>query len=110
MPLFVGERIEENQNRTVALKFVKLKYKHETDKEFTIYTYLHAIDNSYVEQFGIPAVYYYKQYSPGHMLLAMTFFDGGDLIDVAQKGHFELSDDKNVINSLLLFKDFVSGL
>lgn len=90
------------------MKFVKLKHKTETDKEYIIYTYLKAIDDTYVEQFGIPAVYYYKQYGPGHMLMAMTFFDGGDLIDVARKGYFELSDEKNVINSLLLFKDFVS--
>lgn len=42
--------------------------------------------------------------------MAMTFFDGGDSIDVAQKGYFVLSDENNVINSLLLFKDFVSGI
>lgn len=58
--------------RVVAMKFTRDAYFAE--REFEIYTYLNAINNTDIERFGIPAVYYFGTWHD-HILMAITLLD-----------------------------------
>lgn len=58
--------------RDVAMKFTQDAYFAE--REFEIYTYLNAINNTDVERYGIPAVYYFGTWHD-HVLMAITLLD-----------------------------------
>lgn len=85
----------------VALKFVPKVNISFTNREIQIYSYLDAIDNPDVEKYGIPNVYYYGKWGT-YMLTVFSLFDY-DLMNVAE--HFP----NHSINSLILFRDFVSA-
>lgn len=96
-------------NSIVAMKFVKLEHIDEAKREYEIYSYLNAVDNAKeCERFGIPNVYYYHEWKE-HMIIVLSYFNGGDLIDVHTKGHFLETFGNQCINSLILFREFVSS-
>lgn len=97
---FTGIRIADN--KLVALKFMDGNRMEDPHREYKIYTYLHAIATPNVERFGIPTVYYYKKWK-GFILMVLSYLNGGDLITAVEAGHF-----KNPLDSLILFRDFVS--
>lgn len=99
------------ENVTVAIKFVADDKMKEAQKEFEILTYLGADKiankiankNTTVEQYGIPAVYYYGHWE-GYTVTAITKCDK-DLIDIGNDGG--LNDPLDI---LILFRNFVSFL
>lgn len=58
----------------VAMKFTSLKHGIAAEKEYEAYSYLNAINNTAVEQFGIPTVYFYGAWSD-YVMLAITLMD-----------------------------------
>lgn len=84
----------------VAMKFTHLKSKMYSDKEFEIYSYLHAIDNPEMEHFGIPTVYYYGTWECT-VMMAISLLDS----ELNKKSEtFNL----NVLDALIICKEFVS--
>lgn len=87
---FAGELLKPVK-REIAMKFIPPRNKEFAEEEYTIYTCLNAINNTDVERYGIPSIYYfgsYKNYTMiGFTLLEKEFnsvFDDFDfdLIDV----------------------------
>lgn len=73
-----------------------------------MYGYLNAIGNTEIGNFyGISSLLYYQEWG-GFMLSAFPLFDGGDLHDLFLKDYFDHSKSSLAINSLILFRDFVS--
>lgn len=105
-----GER--SSDKFSIAMKFSPWEHKSVMDREFEMYTYLHAVNKTNVEQYGISPILYYKKLQwedDEYMLAVFSFFDGGHLLDMSKKGHFShAANDPNVINSLIIFRDFVS--
>lgn len=72
---FAGELVRGHTTKIVAMKFSPREMlEGMEDNEYEIYTYMKAIDNSTVENYGIPAVYYYGQWE-GCTLIAITLLD-----------------------------------
>lgn len=70
---YAGNLVQSN--KIVAMKFVPSELaKVEIETEYTIYTYLNAIQNSTVEKYGIPAVYHYGKWKEFTML-GVTLLD-----------------------------------
>lgn len=96
--LSIGIRL--NDSRPVAIKFVDSSNEHAAQREYTIYSNLHAIDNATVERFGIPAVYYYGKWEE-FIVMAITLCEGS------------LNDRENdfafPLNALIVFQQFVSA-
>lgn len=80
------------------MKFTPRTDQHYAEHEYKMYTCLDAINNSKVEAFGIPAVYYYGQWK-GHTLMAIT------LLDTEPPNH-----QLNEADILILFLEFVCRL
>lgn len=91
----------------MALKFVALENRDKADLEFKMYGYLDAINKTDVQIYGIPPLLYYQAWE-GFMLSAVPLFDGGDLDDLFLKDYFNHKNSSLAINSLILFRDFVS--
>lgn len=89
------------------MKFTQKIHKNESDREFEMYTYLNAIDSPEVEKFGFAAVHYYKEWNKEYMVMALSRFEE-DLIDALNKGCFNYSSKQGAVNSLILFRNFVS--
>lgn len=93
------------------MKFSAMKHKNETDREYEMYSYLNAIDNENVEQFGLCNVYYYgdwkSEWHTEFKLVILTFLRG-NLGRPARAGYFKSANGKNGLNTLILFRDFVS--
>lgn len=85
------------------MKFFPSHREIDAKREYTIYTYLNAINNnSTVESYGIPSVYYYGYWSKrGHTMMAITLMDSG-LISKYENGRF------NAVDLLIMFQGFVS--
>lgn len=93
----------------MAIKFVKKENLEQIEREYKIYSYLDAIENPDVEKYGIPTAYGYNEWQ--HCVyMAISLFEF-DLIDAVRKGSFNytLHDNHKALNSLILFKDFVSA-
>lgn len=93
------------------MKFTTIKNRDESDREFEIYSYLDAIDNELVEQFGICNIYYYgdwtSEWNTKFKLMIFTYLSG-NLAWPARQDYFNSSIGKNGLNTLILFRDFVS--
>lgn len=86
--------------KEVAMKFTPLIHEEKAKREYEIYTYLNAIDNPIVEEYGIPSVYYYDTWKT-YTLIVITLFDPG----------FELRVRFGRINNLdllIMCREFVS--
>lgn len=83
-----------------AVKMTYPMYEADARKEYEMYTYLKAIDNSDVEQYGIPAIYYYGVWR-GLAVMAMTLFDSEFGKSMEEKKFEEL-------DVLIMFREFVS--
>lgn len=94
----------------VAIKFVKNENLKQIEREYEIFSYLDAIKNPDVEKYGIPTVYGFNEWQ-NCVYIVISLFEF-DLIDAVQRGNFNytLQDSHKALNSLILFKDFVSAL
>lgn len=88
----------------IAMKFTMAEKKYLADQEYQMYSYLGAINDTNVERYGIPVVYYYGNWNQtGLILMAVSLLDQ-DIEDlVISKRLFE-----NDVNILILLRDFVS--
>lgn len=94
------------------MKFSAMENKNESDREYEMYSYLGAIDNESVEQFGLCNIYYYgdwkNEWDIEFKLIIFTYLSG-NLGQWARAGYFNSAIGKNGLNTLILFRDFVSG-
>lgn len=99
--IFAGILIKADRSeKEVAMKFTEENYKYEAAKEYKMYTYLHAINNELVEQYGIPTVYYFGKWA-NFFLMAIT------LLDTSVKS---IIGNVNELDGLIMFRDFVSKI
>lgn len=86
------------------MKFTTPEKKYLADKEYQMYSYLGAINDTNVEQYGIPVIYYYGECSQtGLILMAISLLDQ-DIQDLTlSKQLFE-----HDVNILILLRNFVS--
>lgn len=56
------------------MKFTPLRIQIFASEEFKIYSYLNAINNDTVEEYGVPAVFYYGRWDD-YILMAITLLD-----------------------------------
>lgn len=84
----------------VAMKFTHINDKNYAEKEYEIYSYLHAIDNPTVELYGIPSVYYYGTWGD-FIMMGITLLDSG-LKNAHRAGVLNEAD------LLIVCKEFVS--
>lgn len=82
--------------------------EQDAKREYEMYSYLDAIDKPEIEKFGFCSIYYFGKWNEGYMLMAMSLLTDGDLEDKAKLGFFEDSVENQAINSLILFRNFVS--
>lgn len=95
---FVGILLSIDQE--VAMKFTPVEHEFYAKHEYEIYACLDAINNTKIEAFGIPSVYYYGRWN-GHILMAITLLD--------TKLNAEQSDHQlNEADILIIFLEFVS--
>lgn len=69
---FIGTLRESHKE--VAMKVTLPNDRVDAKHEYEIYSYLHAINNSAIEAYGIPSVYYYGHWN-GCYLIAITLMD-----------------------------------
>lgn len=60
--------------REIAMKFTPINVEIFASEEFKIYSYLNAINNTDVERYGIPSVYYYGKWN-NYILMGITLLD-----------------------------------
>ncbi|XP_031627221.1 uncharacterized protein LOC116343347 [Contarinia nasturtii] len=98
---YLGELI--GSNKTVAMKFAPT-VENEIENEYEIYTYLGAIDNSTVENYGIPAVQYYGKWEDCSMI-AITPLDAkfNEIVKKCRKSGSTLRD----IDILIICREYV---
>lgn len=84
------------------MKFTLLADKKAADEEYEMFSYLHAINRSDVEKYGIPAVYYYGEWDQ-LKIMGVSILDNDLEKLVDSKQIFE--SDANI---LLVLRDFVS--
>lgn len=73
-----------------------------TVNEYDLYTYMKAVDNATVENYGIPAVYYYGVWENCTML-AITLLQSS-LSNIINASGLQLTD----IDIFILFREYVS--
>lgn len=107
--LIESSGIKIKGNVPVAIKFIKIQDSKQIEREYEILSYLNAIKNPDVEKFGIPVVYDCNEWQ-NCVYMVLSLFEC-DLIDVVRMGHFNYTPQNyhNALNSLILFKDFVSA-
>lgn len=54
-------RLEDD--KPVAIKFINKINRVQAKREYQMYSYLYAIDNATVEQYGVPSLYYYGEWA-----------------------------------------------
>lgn len=86
--------------KEVAMKFTPLHMKVFATEEFKIYSYLNAINNSDVERYGIPSVYYYGEWND-YVLMGLTLLDP-EFNKRVENGLF------GEVDGLILMQQFVS--
>lgn len=84
----------------VAMKFTPSKRADVAAREYEMYTYLNAINNTDVERYGIPTVYYYGTWKD-NILIAVTLLD---------PAFNKKSKDRELqeVDILITFREFVS--
>lgn len=86
--------------KEVAMKFTPSKFEKSALDEYEIYTYLNAINNTSVEMYGIPSVYYFGRWND-YVLMAITLLD--------TKFDKVFSSEKIIeLDVLIMFREFVS--
>lgn len=89
--------------KEVAMKFTDSSKRlaiENAAREYAIYSYLNAINNTEIEMYGIPSIYYYGR-CEGYILMVMTLLD--TTVKVRSK-----SPAPNVLDVLIIFREFVS--
>lgn len=82
----------------VAMKFTSIQGY--ADREYKMYTYLNAINNPEVENYGVPTIYYYGTWND-HKMMAMT------LLDFSIDYKF-ITKKLTKIDLLIMLREFVS--
>lgn len=83
------------------MKFIPPRNKEFAENEYEIYTYLEAINNPDVEQYGIPSVYYYGSYR-NYTMMAITLF--------SNEFNFMFNTFQfDIIDMFVTIQQFVSG-
>lgn len=89
-------------HREVAMKFFPSHREKDANKEYAIYTYLNAINNTNVQCNGVATVYYYGHWRKhDHTIMAITLMESG-FINKYESGDF------NAVDLLIMFQGFVS--
>lgn len=83
--------------KDVAMKFTRSDDNEDIANEYKMYTYLNAINNSTVESYGIPSVYFYGSWRD-YVLMAIS------LIDPNFNNNYRFYD----VDILIVFREFVS--
>lgn len=89
---------------------MKMANEEDAKREYEMYSYLDAIDKPEIEKLGFCSIYYFGKWNEEYMLMAMTLLTDGDLYDKAREGFLDDSVENQAINSLILFRNFVSFL
>lgn len=84
------------------MKFTHIDLKETAEKEYKIYSYLNAINNSTVEAYGIPSIYYYGTWKD-HVMMAMTLLDAP--LDKKMK-----QQQLNEVDLMIVFQQVVSTI
>lgn len=84
----------------LAMKFTPMEEQFEAAKEYVIYNYLDAVNNTGVEKFGIPSVHYFGLWED-HVLMAITLLDA----DCMKKAR---NNEINELDTIIIFREFVS--
>lgn len=84
------------------MKFMPHGNRKFADNEYEMYRCLDAINNSKIEAYGIPCVYYYGQWN-AHTLMAITLLD--TKLDAKPPKH-----PVNEADILIIFLEFVCKL
>lgn len=88
--------------KSVAMKFIETGGEFGAENEhYEIYTYLNAINNSRVEIYGIPTVYYYGTWEV-HNIMAIILFDHNVLSEY-------VNCKMNEVDLLIIMREFVNG-
>lgn len=86
--------------KSVAMKFIETGGEFGAEHEYKMYTYLNAINNSTVELYGIPTVYYYGTWNE-YTLTAITLFEYSVLSEHVLRAMGE-------VDLFIILKEFVS--
>lgn len=82
------------------MKFTPTDEQFEAAKEYAIYTYLDAINNTDVERYGIPSVHYFGLWDD-YVLMAITLLDA-NCMKKSKNGQL------NELDMIIIFREFVS--
>lgn len=82
----------------VAIKFTPSKYSDMAETEYEMYWYLSAVNNTDVQQYGIPTVHYYGTWND-YVVMAIT------LLDTVSNKH-KLKE----LDVLIIAREFVSWI
>lgn len=88
------------KNQEIAMKFTPGDLYLHAEHEYAIYTWLGAVNNTKVEDFGIPSVYFYGFWN-NHALMAITLLDSECHKMFKTKQYTE-------VDILIVFREFVS--
>lgn len=98
--VFAGLFIPTNSG--VAMKFTPTEEQFEAAKEYAAYKYLDAVNNTGVEQFGIPSVHYFGLWDD-YVLMAITLLD----VNCMNKAK---NHQINQLDTIIIFREFVSKM
>lgn len=88
------------RNKLIAMKFTIPEDDDNGLHEYEMYKYLDAINNTKIEAYGIPCIYYYGQWN-NCVLIAMTLLD--------TKFNIKCENlQVNEVDILIIFREFVS--
>lgn len=90
-------------HKEVAMKFTLPDDEIEAVHEYAIYTYLDAVNNTGVESYGIPSVYYYGRWD-NCVMMALTLLDT-QFSELCKSKEKKLTD----LDILILIREFVSA-
>lgn len=83
------------------MKFTSSEGKREAKREYEIYSYLDAINNTAIERHGIPSVYYFGEWDD-YILMAITLLDPVFTTKINTK-------DIDETDVLIISREFVSS-
>lgn len=84
------------------MKFTPTEEQFKAAREYAVYKYLDAVNNTGVENFGIPSVYYFGLWDD-YVLMAITLLDV-DCMKKAKKRQI------NELDTIIIFREFVSKM
>lgn len=80
------------------MKFTPSMFKLQATREYEMYTYLNAINDTRIEKYGIPSVHYFGVWDD-YILMAITLFNSKCNVKTGPI---------NEVDGLIVCRDFVS--